>query len=156
MTNVKCSMELSGLSSKNFAMPWSSSVQAVVNFCGPTQFTGKAYIKPALLMAGGTYEEKTDVYKQMSPLDNVNPKAPPFLFVNGEKDTTVPLFHAELMAEALKKVKVPVEVIVVKNAGHGYVFNGSKDAPADPSPAEVDAAVLKFLDANLKKNGKRR
>jgi hypothetical protein len=71
---------------------------------------------------------------------------------NGEKDTTVPLFHAERMTEALKKVKVPAEIIVVKNAGHGYVFNGSKDAPAEPSPAAVDAAVLKFLDANLKKN----
>ena len=140
------------LEGKGGSAGFSSTVQAVVNFCGPTQFTGKAYIKPALQMAGGTYEEKTAVYKQMSPLDNVNAKAPPFLFVNGEKDTTVPLFHAELMTEALKKVKVPVKVIVVKNAGHGYVFSGSKDAPAEPSPKEVDAAVLKFLDANLKKN----
>jgi dipeptidyl aminopeptidase/acylaminoacyl peptidase len=100
---------------------------------------------------GGTYEEKTDLYKQMSPLDNVNAKACPYLFVNGEKDTTVPLWHAERMTEALKKVNVPVELIIVKNAGHGYVFNGSPSAPAQPSPAEVDAAVLKFLDANPKK-----
>jgi acetyl esterase/lipase len=140
------------LEGKGGSQSFSSTVQAVVSFCGPTQFTGKNYIKPSLKMAGGTYEEKTAVYKQMSPLDNVNPKACPFLFVNGEKDTTVPVFHAEVMADALKKVKVPVEVIIVKNAGHGYVFNGSKDAPAEPSPKEVDAAVLKFLDANLKKN----
>ena len=45
-------------------------------------------------MAGGTYDEKTEIYKQMSPLEHVNPKASPFLFVNGEKDTIVPLFHA--------------------------------------------------------------
>jgi hypothetical protein len=56
------------------------------------------------------------------------------------------------MAEALKKVNVPVELIIVKNAGHGYVFVAPRGGPsAEPSPAEVDAAVLKFLDANLKK-----
>jgi len=58
----------------------------------------------------------------MSPLENVNPKACPFLIVNGEKDTTVPLFHAQLMTEALKQASVPVELIIVKNAGHGYSF----------------------------------
>ncbi len=31
-----------------------------------------------------------------------------------------------------------------------------KTPPADPSPAEVDAAVLKFLDANLQKNASKR
>ena len=88
----------------------------------------------------------------MSPLDNVTPKACPYLFVNGEKDKTVPLWHAELMTEALKKVNVPVELIIVKNAGHGYTFVAPRGGPpADPPPDEVDAAVLKFLDANLKK-----
>jgi acetyl esterase/lipase len=140
------------LEGKGGSAGFSSTVQAVVSFCGPTQFTGNNYVVPSRKMAGGSYEEKTDVYKQMSPLDNVNPKACPFLFVNGDKDTTVPRFHAELMTEALKKVKVPVEMIVVKNAGHGYVFNAPKGGPpAEPSPAEVDAAVLKFLDANLKR-----
>jgi pimeloyl-ACP methyl ester carboxylesterase len=98
---------------------------------------------------GRRREEGTDVYKQMSPLD-VSEGAP-FLFVNGKKDrlSVVPRRH---MVEALKKVNVPVEMIVVKNAGHGYVFNAAKGGPpAEPSPAEVDAAVLRFLDANLKK-----
>ncbi len=127
----------------------SSAVQAAVVFCGPTDFKGRSDVTRK--MAGGTYEEKPEVFKSMSPLNNVNAKACPYLIVNGEKDTTVPVFHAELMAAALKKVNVPVEVIIVKNAGHGYVFTGSASAPAQPSPAEVDAAVLKFLDANLKK-----
>ena len=56
------------------------------------------------------------------------------------------------MMDALKKVNVPAELIVVKNAVHGYVFNAAKGGPpAEPSPAEVDAAVLRFLDVNLKK-----
>ena len=68
------------------------------------------------------------------------------------EDSTVPLFHAQLMTEALKKANVPVELIIVKNAGHGYTFVAPPGGPpAQPSPAEVDAAVLKFLDANLKK-----
>jgi dipeptidyl aminopeptidase/acylaminoacyl peptidase len=131
---------------------FSSRLQVVVNFCGPTRFDGTAYIAPVKAMAGGTYEEKTDIYKQMSPLDNVNPKAPPFLFVNGGADTTVPVFHAERMIAALKQVNVPAELIVVKNGVHGYSFNAPRGSPpADPLPAEVDAAVLKFLDAHLKK-----
>ena len=59
----------------------------------------------------------------------VNPKACPFLIVNGEEDTTVPLFHAQLMTEALKKANVPVELIIVKNAGHGYTFVAPPGGP---------------------------
>ncbi|HWV99294.1 MAG TPA: alpha/beta hydrolase fold domain-containing protein [Candidatus Acidoferrum sp.] len=129
---------------------FSSRVQAVVDFCGPTDFKGRSDVSRK--MAGGTYEQKTDVFKQMSPLENANSKACPFLIVNGEKDTTVPLFHAQLMTDALKKANVPVQLIIVKNAGHGYTFVAPPGSqPAQPSPAEVDTAVLEFLDANLKK-----
>ena len=133
---------------------FSSRVQAVVDFCGPTVFDGRpeAYTSFTDKMAGGTYEQRPNVFKQMSPLENVNPNACPFLIVNGEKDTTVPIFHAQLMTDALKQAKVPVELIIVKNAGHGYTFVAPPgNPPAEPSPGEVDAAVLKFLDANLKK-----
>ena len=138
------------LEGKGGSAGFSSRVQAVVVFCGPTDFKGRSDVTRK--MAGGTYEQKADVFKQMSPLENVNPKACPFLIVNGEKDTTVPLFHAQLMSEALKKASVPVELIIVTNAGHGYTFLAPPGSPAaQPSPDEVDAAVLKFLDANLKK-----
>jgi acetyl esterase/lipase len=133
---------------------FSSRVQAVVDFCGPTVFDGRpeTYSNFTTRMAGGTYEQKPDVFKQMSPLENVNTKACPFLIVNGEKDTTVPLHHPLLMTEALKQANVPVELIIVKNAGHGYTFVGpSGGPPAQPSPDEVDEAVLMFLDTNLKK-----
>ncbi len=138
------------LEGKGGSAGFSSRVQAVVDFCGPTDFKGRSDVTRK--MAGGTYEEMPDVFKQMSPLENVNPKACPFLIVNGEKDMTVPLFHPQFMTEALKRANVPVELIIVKNAGHGYTFVAPPGGPpAEPSPAEVDAAVLKFLDANLKK-----
>ncbi len=142
------------LEGKGGSAGFSSRLQAVVDFCGPTAFDGRpeSFSKFTDKMAGGTYQEKPDVYKQMSPLQNVNSKACPFLIVNGEKDTTVPLHHAQLMTEALKQASVPVKLIIVKNAGHGYTFVAPRGGPpADPSPDEVDAAVLKFLDANLKK-----
>ena len=149
VTGDKLDLEGNG-GSKGF----SSRVQAVVDFCGPTVFDGRPEIYSNFTdkMAGGTYEQKHDVYKQMSPLENVNPKACPFLIVNGEKDTTVPLHHAQLMTEALKQANVPVELIIVKNAGHGYTFVAPAGSPpAQPSPSEIDATVLKFLDLNLKK-----
>lgn len=133
---------------------FSSRVQAVVDFCGPTVFDGRpeTYISYTDKMAGGTYQERPNVYKQMSPLESVHPNACPFLIVNGEKDATVPVYHAQLMTEALKRVKVPVELIIVKNAVHGYTFaSPAGSPPAQPSQSEIDATVLKFLDVNLKK-----
>jgi alpha-L-fucosidase 2 len=127
----------------------SSRVQAVVDFCGPTDVKGRSDITRK--MAGGTYEEKPEVFKQMSPLANVTPKAAPFLIVQGDKDETVALFHAQLMTEALKQAKVPVELIVVKGGGHNFAVAAAPGGPSpEPSAEVINAAVLKFLDANLK------
>jgi acetyl esterase/lipase len=69
------------LEGKGGSAGFSSAVQAAVVFCGPTDFKGRSDVTRK--MAGGTYEEKPEVCKQMSPLDNVNPKACPYLIVNG-------------------------------------------------------------------------
>ena len=69
-----------------------------------------------------------------------------------ERIETVPLFHAQPMTDALKKANVPLQLIIVKNADHGYTFVAPPcSPPTQGSQAEVDTAVLKFLDANLKK-----
>jgi acetyl esterase/lipase len=45
---------------------------------------------------------------------------PPFLIMHGDKDPLVPLNQSELLAEALRKARVPVTFHVVKGAGHGF------------------------------------
>jgi dipeptidyl aminopeptidase/acylaminoacyl peptidase len=60
----------------------------------------------------------------------------------------------DILADALRKAEVPVEYVLVKNAGHGLV------APADakakglpdqvPSRVEVTDSTIQFLNKYLK------
>jgi acetyl esterase/lipase len=140
----------------------SSRVQAVVDFCGPVDFTqGSAgiqklsakppdYESPGLhALFGGSFQDKKDLWKQGSPICHVSAGDPPFLVVHGDQDEIVPYAQAGEMVAALKKASVPVEFITVKGGGHSM-----KAAPGNP-PAQPDIralreAVLDFLNRNLK------
>lgn len=138
----------------------SSRVQAVVDFCGPADMTqGSAGVQnateeresPALLgLFGVPFKENPALWRQGSPIVHVKRGAPPFLIVHGDKDKTVPVEHSLKLAAALKKVGVPVELIIVKNGGHGMTA-APGDPPAEPSREALDAAVLSFFERILKK-----
>jgi acetyl esterase/lipase len=138
----------------------SSRVQAVVDFCGPADFTtGSAGIQGAkegedagapLGLFGAPFRERPDLWKQGSPLLHVKAGAAPFLIVHGDKDKTVPIAHSQRLAEALRKVGVPVEFIIVKGGGHG-MSAAPGDPPAEPDRDAIDEAVIRFLDAKLKR-----
>lgn len=104
----------------------SSRVQAVVSFFGPTDFikrtwnadVEKQYLIPFL---GDTYEKATKKYIQASPLKYVSKDDPPFLFIHGDKDKLVGIYHSKIMAKKLKKVGVPARLEVVEGAGHGWL-----------------------------------
>ena len=140
----------------------SSKVQAVVDYCGPVDFTkggpgiqknmAKApdFESPGLIgLFGGSFKEKTALWKEGSPIAYVKPGDPPFLIVHGTKDQSVPYEQGEAMVAALKKAGVPVEFITVKGGGHG--MRAAKGDPvATPSPDEIKASVAAFLDKYLK------
>lgn len=140
----------------------SSRVQAVVDYCGPADFTGgdpgierklaKApdYDSPGLVkLFGGTFKQKSDIWKQGSPITYVTADDPPFLIVHGDKDLSVPHEQSEKMAAALKKAGVPVEFITVKGGGHAMgAAPGSP--PAEPGTRALQDALLTFLDKYLK------
>lgn len=140
----------------------SSKVQAVVDYCGPVDFTeagpgiqrgmAKApdYESPGLIgLFGGSFKEKTDLWKQGSPITYIKPGAPPFLVVHGDQDKSVPLQQAEKMVAALKKANVPVEFILVKGGGHG-MHAEKGEPPAVPDRDTLNAQVLAFLERVLK------
>ena len=138
----------------------SSRVQAVVDEAGPVDFTpeGRPTIgtvmedHPGLLkLFGGSYEKKTDAWKQASSALHVAKDAPPFLILHGEQDHLVPIAQAEHMADALKKAGVPYEFIRIKNAGHGLRAEKPTDTPAEPDSIAQQDIILHFFDQQLKR-----
>jgi len=137
----------------------SSQVQAVVDNSGPVEFTtGSEGLKgstptqdsPMLItLFGGSFADKSDIYKQGSPITYVKAGDPPFLVIHGDQDRSVPIEQARKMVAALKAAHVPVEYIVIHNGGHG-----GKSMPGFPSPAptekEINRQALAFLDHYFK------
>ena len=138
----------------------SSRVQAVVDQCGPAELTpdalpgisGGGHAHPALTkLFGGSYDEKTAVWRQASPALQAGPDAPPFLIIQGENDRLVPMLQSERLLAALKKNGTPVDLIRVKNAGHSLRAEKPDAPPADPDPKAQQAAMVAFFDKYLKK-----
>jgi acetyl esterase/lipase len=90
----------------------SSRVQAVVNIYGPTDLTtafARQQSTGSLLSGffGGTYDERTSLYEEASPIRYVTPDDPPTLILHGTIDDVVPIDQADLLAAKLKSTGIP-------------------------------------------------
>ncbi len=134
----------------------SSRIQAACPSAGPTDFLQMdahapkgAKLKhdspksPESRLIGGPILENKDKVARANPLTYVTRDDPPFLIIHGDQDPVVPAHQAELLHEALKKVGVPVQLHLVKGAGHGV---GGR---------EVHELVRAFFDTHLKQDGKK-
>ena len=111
---------------------FSSRVQAVAVFCGPSSFSiedlkgredtpeGKTPETIAKLL-GGTIQEKTELARLASPAAHVTPDDPPFLIVHGANDPLVPVRQARILDAALKKASVEAVLHIDPEAGHGVM-----------------------------------
>jgi acetyl esterase/lipase len=130
-------------------LKFSSRVQAVCDYFGPTDFTRisrfpskirhDAPDSPESKLIGGPVLENKEACRRVNPITYVTKDDPPFLIVHGDKDQSVPHNQSQLLYEALKKAGVKVKFHTVKGAGHGR-FN---------SP-QVDKMVDDFFDRHLK------
>ena len=83
--------------------------------------------------------------RDASPVHHVSPDDPPTLLIHGDADYVVPIKHTELVAEAMGRAGVIVEVLVVPGGGHGAVFPGkAPDAP------DYVAASVEWFDRHLR------
>jgi dipeptidyl aminopeptidase/acylaminoacyl peptidase len=71
---------------------------------------------------------------------------PPFLLIHGDRDELVPYEQSELMYDHLVQMKVPAQLVIVKNARHSFT------APegTTPSLVEINQIILDFLAKYLK------
>jgi acetyl esterase/lipase len=109
----------------------SSRVQAVLDFFGPTDFLQMdahrlpegmihdAPDSPESQLVGGPIQELPAEVARANPVTYVNPQAPPFLIVHGDRDPLVPYHQSTLLVAALEAAGVPVTFYTVVGAGHG-------------------------------------
>jgi acetyl esterase/lipase len=121
----------------------SSRVNAVCDFCGPSDFfkivgNSDGAKGPVGKLFGGGPAAKTDLAKLASPVTHVTKNAPPFLIVHGDKDTLVPLEQAKILHDALTKAGVPATLYVAEGQGHGL------------GGPEVNRTVQEFFDKQFK------
>jgi len=112
-------------------LTYSSGVQAVADFFGPTDFLqmdahrppgGMVHDgadSPESMLVGGAIRENKDKVASANPITYVGGDAPPFLIVHGDADPLVPHHQSELLAAALTRAGVRVTFYTVKGGGHG-------------------------------------
>jgi acetyl esterase/lipase len=110
----------------------STRVQAVVDYCGPTDIVKFAGTKGAedsespsslvVKLLGGPLVEKLAMAEQANPLTHLDKDAPPFLIVHGDRDRHVPIDQSELLFAALKQAGANVRFHTIHGAAHDDLF----------------------------------
>jgi dipeptidyl aminopeptidase/acylaminoacyl peptidase len=96
-------------------------------------------VKPALeALVGGSPEQNQAKAMAASPISFVSKDDPPFLIIQGENDTTVPLDVTKSFYAALKAAGVDATLEIATGRGHGV--GGPKFQPM----------IKKFFDKHLK------
>jgi alpha-L-fucosidase 2 len=100
-------------------------VQAVVGFSPPTDMVADTERRGGLskslqaLFGRETVDDATTaLLKEMSPITYVKPGLPPFLFVQGDADRTVPYNQTLAFMSKLKENGVTNDMITIKGAPH--------------------------------------
>ncbi|MCM8530998.1 MAG: alpha/beta hydrolase [Lentisphaeraceae bacterium] len=129
----------------------SSRVDAVVDFFGATDFVLRGQNQPSranapgsvcYLLFGGPTNKKTELAKLASAVTHVTKDDPPFLVIHGDKDNKVLLDQSLRIQETYKKAKLPLELMIIKNGGHG----GNKYFTED-----IIKKMVEFFHETLKK-----
>jgi acetyl esterase/lipase len=96
----------------------SSSVQAVVDWFGPSDFLTLGPKDTRTKLLGGDALQNKQMAVKASPITYVSSKASPFLIMHGDQDHVVQLSQSETFARALKDAGVEATLVVVQGAGH--------------------------------------
>ena len=115
----------------------SSSVQAVVDFFGPSDFPAMSKHKkrPGIMLLA----------KFLSPATHVDKNDPPLLIYHGSEDKIVPVEQGVIIDRKYRKAKLESTLYVIKGAGHGFRRN---ELPKDKAIAEMSAFFTKHLKNN--------
>jgi acetyl esterase/lipase len=91
-------------------------------------------------------KEKLARYREMSPINYLSSRSPPLLMIQGDQDTTIPVKHAHYMKEKAVATRAPVEIMIIRNAGHNWRQVG---APIAPTLDEIVQRTVGFFSSHL-------
>ncbi len=127
---------------------YSSSVQCVSDWAGPTDFLTDPYEigsnSAASKLIGATVKNKKQMAKRASPVTYVSSTDPPFLIVHGEMDRIVPAGQAKELYVKLRRAGVQATLMLRPFTGH------------DVKDPMVMWAQERFFDKYLKPHVSRR
>lgn len=88
-----------------------SSVQAVVDIYGPTDFTEpiRRDHNAVVSYMGGRYEEMPERFAKASPILQLSEKSPPTCVIHGTVDQLVPVTQSDRLVEKLQDFGIPYE-----------------------------------------------
>jgi acetyl esterase/lipase len=89
---------------------------------------------------------KMERYREVSSVNYLSENSPPLLMIQGDKDTTIPVKHAYYMKQKADAVKAPVEVMIIKNAGHNW---RKVESDIEPSRDEIIERTVQFFVERL-------
>ncbi|TWU44374.1 Carboxylesterase NlhH [Novipirellula aureliae] len=108
---------------------------------------------PRILKADSKPEEKLALYREMSPVNYLRKDSPPLLMIQGDGDTTIPVKHAYYMQEKAEALTAPVQIMIIKNAGHNW-RKADGTTPIEPSVDAIYTRTVAFLAEHLPKEEK--
>lgn len=137
-----------------------TSVQAVVDLYGPTDFTLMKFhfkesgvkplglddlgdLSPEEVLLGGTYEQIFGLFRFSNPVLYVDEDMPPILIQHGKMDGVVPYQQSTILAEAIKKQGGKNEVVL-------ELFDEFEHADPAFETDEKMERIFRFLDNHLK------
>ncbi|MEO2019158.1 MAG: alpha/beta hydrolase [Fuerstiella sp.] len=129
---------------------YSSSVDCVVNFYGPSDFT-KSYdasvdaAEVLPLFLGGNLQQQRRRHIEASPLYWVTPNAVATLCIHGTEDSYVAHEQAVWLIDRLKASHVEATLMTIEGADHG--FRGATKTVKQ----EIENARIEFFDKHLKR-----
>lgn len=97
---------------------------------------------PRILGDNSVDADKLKRYREMSPVNFLTMASPPMLMIQGDKDTTIPVKHAHRMKRKADEVDAPVEVMIIRNAGHNW---RRVDADIQPSREAIIERTVSFF-----------
>jgi len=155
---VGCVDETAGFEGSGGWAEFSSRVQAVCSYYGPTDLV-TTYRKieamqgsvpdsfPYVQFLGSHLEEKPNMWKAASPINHVTTDDPPLLLVHGELDSVVPIIVSEKMYKTYRQTGLEASLIRVSGADHH--FKQVADRHVSPSIEEIEQIVLDFFVKHL-------
>lgn len=109
---------------------------------------GGRIVKPGISAA-----DKLRLYREVSPVTYLRTSSPSLLMIQGDKDGTIPVHHAYYMQEKAKACAAPVEILIVKNAGHNWRMADGK-TPIEPPLIDIVQRTVDFLVSELSRETK--